>query len=391
MEQRCDALIVGAGPAGATLAALLARAGWEIVLIDAGRFPRPKVCGECLSVAALPVLAELGLDRAVRDVATIASRLRIVLPRGAALELMLSQNEPEGVLGISRRKLDWLLLEEAMRCGARVMPQQRVREVLFDSGRACGVGIGRSGEDHREVRGRMLIAADGRASTIVRQTGRITARGPRLVGFKTHRPSMRSRNGAQERQATIEMISLRGGYVGTCEVEDGEQNICGLLPRVAVQQARGSIDEALGALLHGHDLSLAAAEDPSADRWQTISDVRQQRATPRVEGVLYVGDALGTIEPLAGQGLAMALRGARLAAEILLDEPPRNIDASLQQRYATLWQSRFCSAINRAARLGWLLRHPTALAPLARLAPASERLEELLLRACYRQTRLPRG
>lgn len=389
MEQRCDAIIVGAGPAGSTLAALLARAGWEVVLLDAGRFPRPKVCGECLSVAALPVLVELGLDRAVRDAAILARSLRIVLPRGATLELMLHEDGLEGVLGISRHKLDWLLLQNAIRCQAHVMLEQRVREVLFDSGRVSGVSLGSASEDSRTLRSRIVIAADGRASTIVRQTGRVSARGPRLVGFKSHRPSARSQNRSPDSSATIDMVSLRGGYVGTCNVEEGEQNICGLLPRAAVQQARGSIDAALGALMREYDSSLMAAnEDRPAGRWQTIAEVRQQQATPRAEGVLYVGDALGTIEPLAGQGLAMALRGAQLAAELLLEEPSREINAALQQRYATLWQRNFRTTIRRARRLGWWLRHPAALNSLARLAPASERLEELLLRACYRQTRL---
>jgi hypothetical protein len=84
----------------------------------------------------------------------------------------------------------------------------------------------------------------------------------------------------------------------------------------------------------------------------------------------------------------MALSGAQLAAEVLLANKSHAIDRALQQSYASLWHSRFDRTIWRAATLGWLLRHPAILGPLAGLAPASRRLEELLFRACYRTTRL---
>jgi flavin-dependent dehydrogenase len=56
MEQRCDALVIGGGPAGATAALLLARAGWSVVLLERKAFPRRKVCGEYLSATSLPLL-----------------------------------------------------------------------------------------------------------------------------------------------------------------------------------------------------------------------------------------------------------------------------------------------------------------------------------------------
>jgi len=62
-----DALVIGAGPAGASTAILLKMAGWRVVLIEKSTYPRQKVCGECLSAASLALLDQLGVGTAVRD------------------------------------------------------------------------------------------------------------------------------------------------------------------------------------------------------------------------------------------------------------------------------------------------------------------------------------
>ena len=61
MKTRFDAIIIGAGPAGSTAAVLLARAGWSVALVEKQRFPRRKVCGECLAASNLPLLDALGI------------------------------------------------------------------------------------------------------------------------------------------------------------------------------------------------------------------------------------------------------------------------------------------------------------------------------------------
>ena len=62
-----DALIIGAGPAGASTAILLKLAGWRVILVEKSAYPRQKVCGECLSAASLALLDRLGVGAAVRD------------------------------------------------------------------------------------------------------------------------------------------------------------------------------------------------------------------------------------------------------------------------------------------------------------------------------------
>ncbi len=115
-----DALIIGGGPAGSTLALLLARAGWRVLVVERKAFPRRKVCGEYLSATNWPLLAELGLadaferlaGPAVTEVGLLAGRAtyRAGLPQPGASATRWGR-------ALAREHLDTLLLEAAARAG----------------------------------------------------------------------------------------------------------------------------------------------------------------------------------------------------------------------------------------------------------------------------------
>ena len=119
-----------------------------------------------------------------------------------------------------------------------------------------------------------------------------------------------------------------------------------------------------------------------------MDDVRRQRATPTTAGVLYVGDAMGTIEPLTGQGMTLAMASAELVRQTLQAAAGKIVDRSLQQAYASAWTRAFARQIHFAHALGWLLRHPRVIEwslPAARLSTLSvERIVEVAYRATCR-------
>src|SRR5438132_2322759 len=114
MNDRYDALVVGGGPAGATAALLLARAGWSVGLLERQTFPRRKVCGEYLSATNLPLLDRLGVGAAFRELAGPPVREVGLFSGGRVLRADLPR--PDGCgwgRALSRERLDTLLLERA--------------------------------------------------------------------------------------------------------------------------------------------------------------------------------------------------------------------------------------------------------------------------------------
>lgn len=378
MPDQWDAAIVGAGPAGATLAAHLAGRGWRVVLLDAARFPRQKVCGEYLSGAVWPVLDELGVADAVREGAVPLASLRLVLPGGHAIDAPFAAPVEQRPASLSRYRFDDLLVRHAVACGALLREGYRVTGVGCEGGRA--VTLHAASVDHAlaplDIRADWIIAADGRRSIVVRDTGTLARRRHGLVGFKRHFLG----EPPESLVGALEMHSFPGGYIGVGPVEGGAWNVCGVMPRRWVRAARGSIDEACRQWI-GERAPLAAflrRAQPIGD-WLTVPEVATQLALPRVTGVLYVGDACGTIEPLAGQGMTMALASAALAAEILASG-----QADACRQYSSAWQQRFGRHVRRAHWVAGLLRRPRLLAALLPLDWLAHRLASALLARGYR-------
>src|SRR5262245_48516798 len=110
-----DALVIGAGPAGAAAAWALARAGHDVVLVDREAFPRDKTCGDGLIPDSLEALDEMGLREAVLREAARAFALHVVAPNGASVRL------GGEFLCLPRQRFDALLVESAQTAGARFM------------------------------------------------------------------------------------------------------------------------------------------------------------------------------------------------------------------------------------------------------------------------------
>ncbi|MDB5731210.1 MAG: dependent oxidoreductase, partial [Variovorax sp.] len=132
MHSDFDAIVIGAGPAGSTAAILLARAGWSVALVEKQRFPRRKVCGECIAASNLPLLHALGLGE--RFEAEAGPELhRLALMRGEHTVLATLPGAASGVhrwgRALGRETLDAMLLEQARAAGAQVLQPWSVQSV----------------------------------------------------------------------------------------------------------------------------------------------------------------------------------------------------------------------------------------------------------------------
>src|SRR5438552_3879779 len=128
-----DVLIVGAGPAGAVAAIVLARAGARVRLLDRATFPRDKLCGDTINPGTLAVLRRLGLSDQIERRALRVDGMLLTGERGVTVE----GRYPRGLRGcaILRRELDSLLVEQAVAAGCAFDPGVLVHRAVVEPGR----------------------------------------------------------------------------------------------------------------------------------------------------------------------------------------------------------------------------------------------------------------
>ena len=179
-----------------------------------------------------------------------------------------------------------------------------------------------------------------------------------------------------------------GGYGGTCRIDGGLTNFCALLPEAAVRRHRGNLDKVVRQCL-GRNPALAQLVEASVavGDWKTVAGVRVEVSTPRLPGIFYAGDCQGTVDPLGGQGMTMALQGAEILAPIVEQALASGPDAAsaLQRAAQAGWHRRF----DRRVRLCRLLHHVLVNPVLIDAAASLGALAPRLLNACFRQTRDP--
>ncbi len=309
-ERTADVLVVGAGPAGAVSALLLARQGLDVIVMDRDAFPRPKPCGDCLSAGAGEVLARLGLLDQVQ--AAGPARLdgwEITAPGGA---VGVGHFGGTTAIALERVVFDAILVRAARLAGAR-WHRGRVEDLSRDSrtDRVTGV-VGRdtAGEPFR-CHARLVVGADGLRSVVARRLGLVRRR-PRLrkVSLTTHVeiPELSSSSG--------EMHVLDGACVGFAPVGRNRFNL--------TLVASGETAEPLRSLGPKRFLEhwLRSVPDLRSRIGDSLTepimasgpfDWPVRRATSN--GAALVGDAAGYYDPFTGQGVFHAMAGAEIMAE----------------------------------------------------------------------------
>lgn len=377
-----DVLVVGAGPAGSGAAAWAARAGLDVILLDAETFPRDKPCGDGLTPRAIAELRALGLsdwlDGRVQNwglrAAGFGQELYLPWPGGSL---------PSVGSAAPRVELDARVRQVALDAGARPVEGHRAVGVRMDGRRVAAVTCttGRGASARRvDVTCRRLIVADGARSQLGRTLGRTWHRGTAYgVAARAYAPSGRSddpwiSSHLELRGAARELLS---GYGWVFPLGAGNVNIgVGTLAT-----DRRPADTNLRSLL---DLYASAQRDT----WQ-LGEVRDVwsallpmgGAVSNVAGAnwLLVGDAAGCVNPLNGEGIDYGLETGHLAAQLLADTVP-NAGMDYERQWAPLLRARYGTAFSIARRLAGYLTRPGLLTTLGPIGMRSRMLMAVALR-----------
>jgi geranylgeranyl reductase family protein len=343
-----DVAIVGSGPAGATCAAFCAIAGMRTLLLERESFPREKVCGDCLNPSSMPVLQRLGVAERVR--ALPHARLRrvdFIAIGGRAIRVELPAS---GEIAVKRSLFDAVLMARAREAGAEVREETTVRALNPPHGPGDRWEIGTPNEAFDAD---VLVAADGRNSTVARLLGLLPRIAKERVALQTHLPLPA---GFGER---VVLQFLPEGYSGHSPVNDHELNLC-LVGKPATMPALRAWAEATFGV-------------PADHAWRTITPLRRAPLSPAHRRLFLIGDAARVVEPFTGEGIYYALRSGELAATTIdaLSRGGHGAAAAhvYAQEHEKLYRGRLW--INRVARAAVLSpRVTSALLNLGLLPPA---------------------
>lgn len=319
-----DLIVVGAGPAGCAAAITAAESGGPVLLLERGRFPRHKVCGEFVSAESLGLLESL-LDPEYRSMIAGAPRISggRIFSDGAEIPAEINP----AAASIARRDLDSALWNSAVARGVAVVEQCAVQSVERNS----TTPLFHVATQHGAFQARALVNAAGRWSVLTRANIRASAGGNRWIGVKAHFYEMNP-------SPSVDLYFFPGGYCGVQPVTTVGGNDARLINTCAM--VRADVATNLDQVLHLHAglRARSARWEPAMDAVST-SPLIFHEPEPLQGDILQVGDAATFVDPFIGDGISLALRSGRLAAECL--QPFFRQQCSLQQALADYeWRYR---------------------------------------------------
>lgn len=355
--------MIGAGPAGSLAATLLARGGWSVTLIEQHRFPRDKVCGECLSALGMNVLERAQLGDAFRGLRPVRLRAATIHTQsGRRLHLQL----PRPMWGASRRAFDSLLLDAARSAGVKIVQPARCESIQSTPNGALARIRDLVSNSIQMSSCDCVILADGKAALMPWSPSSTSE-----LGIKAHFQNI---DGPRD---AIELFGCANLYGGLAAIEDGSWNAAFSVPAGRVRACAGNLD-ALFAEIVMENPTLRKRMVPATrvGRWLAAPLPRFAVQKTWPQRVIPIGNAAAALEPIGGEGMGLALRSAEIAAQALL-EPGVDGIRDLPRRFARLWSTR--SRSSRAAAVVVANKKLSQILPTLGAPPGLGRLAAQLI------------
>ena len=330
-----DVAIVGAGPAGSATAYFLAKGGLRVALLDKFNFPRDKTCGDGLTPRAIKTLHEMSVLPEIEQRAQNCSAITVRHSDQVTYQMELSylKDLPHNILVLPRYILDNILLEHAIAAGAAFIPHAKVDRLTQTAGGTACVEM----EDGQNLECTLVILATGSNTTLLRKHGLLKKAPPVNLAARAYFENVEGLDNTIV--LFFDEIPLPG-YGWVFPTGPGTANVgCGVFfdsPMPQPSQLHHMIQhhpylrrilrnaEQVGPV-KGYPLRTDFSPTHSGNDW-----------------ILVVGEAVGLVNPMSGEGIDYALESAQLAAQAVLNKwhagPSKNIQTQYRAKLAEKFQ-----------------------------------------------------
>ncbi|HKQ61868.1 MAG TPA: NAD(P)/FAD-dependent oxidoreductase [Candidatus Polarisedimenticolaceae bacterium] len=340
MTEPFDAVVIGGGPAGSTVATMLARAGRRVVLFERERFPRFHV-GESLLPFSLPLFERLGVADKIRAAGFQEKRGAFFWNETTGgtrpVDFVQGLDDRHALAyQVKRAEFDELLLRHAAASGALVREQTGVARVLFSGGCAVGVVV-RNGADEQEVRARVVVDASGQEALLSRQlkTRRYDAKLKRAALF-AHYEGLTWPAG--QRPGDILLPIEPAVWYWIIPFSDGTSSVGAVFePALLREEPSAGLEARFQRLIdRSPRMTRLLAGARRTGRVHGISDYSASSARMVGDGYVLVGDAATFLDPVFSTGVFLALAtgvraGEAIDAALAAPGPVRGLGAYERQ------------------------------------------------------------
>jgi flavin-dependent dehydrogenase len=366
--------VIGAGPAGATAARLLADAGWDVALVEKAAFPRRKVCGEFISGSSRALLSGDLVAQACQDSSGPEVKRVGLFIKNLRVEAPMPGRDSCWGRAIARDRLEVALIHEASECGAEVWQPWKVAGLQREAG--IHVATITSGDQARKIWARLVIAAAGSWERNSFAGLQALPHDPAdLLGFKSH---FRGDNLSRD---LMPLFAFPGGYGGMVHTGDGQLSLSFCIRRDVLQRCRDAqpAGSAAETALNYIRESCAGVRDTlrgaePEGHWSAAGPIRPGIRKRYVDGMFFAGNVAGEAHPIVAEGISMAMQSAWMLCRILGEQRDAVLagqTATTGRIYSRRWRRAFAGRIHAAALFAKIAMHPKAdrAARLVELVP----------------------
>ena len=343
-----DVIVVGAGPAGSAAAAWLAILGIDVILVDKESFPRDKPCGDIVTSGATEEIRKIGALDAVYAAGFFPIRGAVFYsPSGITITTPFSREGPPTDFVAPRPEFDNILRDHAISAGAKNM-KLHVRDLIWENDQVVGV-VGNDGAKEHRISGRVVIAADGSHSVLFKKIYHYSyPSNHRAVAIRGYVKTNRTQDN------DIKIIYLKDvlpGYAWVFSISPNFVNVgIGTTPAVA-KRLGVSLNTLLEDFINSPQMiEMLGNSLTIVDKIGWPLNLGSFTLPRAHNGVIFIGDAGGFVNPITGGGIGSGIETGRIAAHITQKALRKVNDIASLNRELSKFDRESRAIIKRLAR-----------------------------------------